>query len=96
MQTELRDEAAISRFLVHCEALVKAATGGEDTVEGRGIEFVALTTPEGGECQICGHDMAEAVVVCRRCRTKHHEQCWKYYRSCSTFGCGEKRFSTSR
>jgi hypothetical protein len=46
----------------------------------------------GGQCQVCGSAMEERVVVCARCRTPHHEECWTYNGSCSTYGCREIRF----
>lgn len=46
-------------------------------------------------CQICGSKIApEAKVVCRRCGTPHHEDCWEFNGRCSTYACGEKRFSS--
>ncbi len=46
------------------------------------------------ECQVCGTAIEEAHrVFCRKCRTAHHEECWQYNDGCSTFACGERRFS---
>jgi hypothetical protein len=43
-------------------------------------------------CPICGSAIApEARVVCRRCGTPHHEDCWEFNGRCSTYACGEKR-----
>ena len=39
-------------------------------------------------CQVCGVGGAGARVVCRSCRTPHHEDCWRYVGRCSTYGCG--------
>ena len=61
----------------------------------KGIEFVQDTVPpEVTEalCQICGETIQADVVFCRRCKTPHHLDCWQYYRACSTYGCGEKRY----
>ncbi|MBV8880604.1 MAG: hypothetical protein JO332_11600 [Planctomycetaceae bacterium] len=45
-------------------------------------------------CQICGSKIEpEAKVVCRRCGTPHHEDCWAFNGRCSTYACGEKRFA---
>jgi hypothetical protein len=53
------------------------------------------TRTEGGECQICGSALrlAAGVVQCSRCRTPHHLECWKYNGRCSTFACGETRYT---
>jgi hypothetical protein len=45
-----------------------------------------------GRCLVCGGPLRENVVHCRRCRTPHHEECWRYFGSCSTYGCREERF----
>ena len=47
----------------------------------------------GGECQVCGSAMEERVVLCAKCRTPHHEECWTYNGSCSTYGCREIRYT---
>jgi len=54
---------------------------------------------EGGDvvCQICGSKIApEAKVVCRRCSTPHHEDCWEFNGRCSTYACGEKKFAPKK
>ncbi|MEQ8789052.1 MAG: RING finger protein [Pirellulaceae bacterium] len=43
-------------------------------------------------CQVCGEPIVDRMVVCRACRTPHHQDCWKYYGACSTYGCGQKTF----
>ncbi|HVR86536.1 MAG TPA: RING finger protein [Planctomycetota bacterium] len=48
-------------------------------------------------CQICGSKItAETKVVCRRCSTPHHEDCWEFNGRCSTYACGEKRFASKK
>jgi hypothetical protein len=32
------------------------------------------------------------MVLCRRCRTPHHHECWEYYGSCAIYGCLETRW----
>jgi hypothetical protein len=32
------------------------------------------------------------MVVCNRCRTPHHEDCWTYYGGCSVYGCRETAY----
>jgi hypothetical protein len=42
-------------------------------------------------------DIAEDVRVnCRRCGTPHHKDCWEFNGQCSTYACGEKRFSSKK
>ena len=51
--------------------------------------------PEAGPavCQVCGAELKPDITVfCRRCRTPHHDDCWKYNEGCSTFACGETKF----
>ena len=53
-----------------------------------------LESPErsGGQCQVCGTEMRDRIVLCARCRTPHHEECWLYMGECSTFACKERRY----
>lgn len=40
-------------------------------------------------CQVCGEALSsKIVVICHRCKTPHHEECWRYNRGCSVYGCG--------
>ena len=60
-----------------------------------GIEFTGdVPLPDVKEviCQICGETITSDMVFCRRCRTPHHQDCWKYYRACSTYGCRETKY----
>jgi hypothetical protein len=60
-----------------------------------GIEFVeeaAEPNVQGAMCQICGEEIEDQVVFCRRCKTPHHQDCWNYYGACSTYGCREKKY----
>lgn len=39
-------------------------------------------------CQVCGTPVElPAPVVCELCETPHHDDCWRYLGSCSTFAC---------
>ncbi len=63
-----------------------------------GIEILDdAAPPEGGTdpvCQVCGARIpAENRVHCRRCRTPHHKDCWEFNQRCSTYACGEQRFT---
>ena len=65
------------------------------------IEFVTkketvVPKAEGSLCQICGDEIHSDIVYCRGCRTPHHEDCWRYYGACSTYGCGETIFLRRR
>jgi len=43
-------------------------------------------------CPICGAPIRQGKVACRRCKTPHHEECWKYFGACSMYACGEKSY----
>jgi len=62
-----------------------------------GIEILDDVPAEASKdpvCQVCGADIASDMrVYCRRCKTPHHKDCWEFNGSCSTYACGEKRFS---
>jgi hypothetical protein len=66
-----------------------------------GIEILEEPGPpadgQSSVCQICDSEIApEARVVCRRCNTPHHQDCWEWNGQCSTYACGEKRFATKK
>ncbi len=61
------------------------ASGIEIVEEGVGAE--AADDPV---CQVCGVAVPRDG---RRCRTPHHKDCWEFNGQCSTYACGEKRFS---
>lgn len=61
-----------------------------------GIEFVdedEVQLVQEAVCQICGEEIVEDLVFCRRCKTPHHLECWQYNGACSTYGCREERFA---
>lgn len=65
-----------------------------------GIEILDEPAPQSpGEdavCQICGSKIpADVRVLCRRCNTPHHKDCWEFNGRCSTYACGEKRFRSN-
>jgi hypothetical protein len=65
----------------------------------RGIEFVEEETAHVlGEvvCKVCGEEICEDLVFCRRCKTPHHRECWQYNGGCCVFGCGETNFEMPR
>ena len=55
-----------------------------------------MNPPQPPECQICGDPMVSDLVVCYRCDTPHHRECWKFNGKCSTFACGHTRFRGER
>lgn len=62
----------------------------------RGIEFLeqqSFQPLDEVKCQVCGDEIREDLVFCRRCKTPHHRECWQYNGACSVFACGETRFS---
>ena len=43
---------------------------------------------EGKQCEICGEPLtARPCVICQRCHTLHHLDCWHYNEGCSVYGC---------
>jgi hypothetical protein len=64
-----------------------------------GIEFLDHGSAQiinDATCQVCGDGIEEEMVVCCRCKTPHHQDCWQYYGACSTYGCQETRFCAPR
>jgi hypothetical protein len=57
-----------------------------------GIAWVATDDADPGLCPVCAAPMTEAVVSCDKCKTPHHEECWRYVGQCSTYACKGKRF----
>lgn len=61
-----------------------------------GIEFLEGTEEaqviEDPICLVCGEAIGNDMVICRRCRTPHHLDCWKYTGCCATYGCRETRY----
>lgn len=56
------------------------------------IRWLESAEGKGGQCQVCGTEMKDGVVLCASCRTPHHEECWLYMGECSTFACRERRY----
>jgi hypothetical protein len=76
------------------EAFVERAIGLSDQLNlavAAGIEFVVGEKPqllEDARCGVCGDRLASEIVVCKRCNTPHHRECWQYGGGCATYGCG--------
>ncbi len=61
-----------------------------------GIDFVSdeqVQIVEEVICQVCGDEILTDMVFCIRCKTPHCKECWQYTGQCSTYGCGETRFT---
>jgi hypothetical protein len=76
------------------EAFVERALALSDQINlslASDIEFVAGDQPqllENARCGVCGESLASEIVICRRCNTPHHLDCWQYSGGCATYGCG--------
>jgi hypothetical protein len=58
-----------------------------------GIEFVAgeeAQLLEESHCGVCGDALVSEIVICSRCNTPHHRDCWQYTGGCSTYACGSR------
>jgi RING finger family protein len=56
-----------------------------------GIEFVAgdeAQVIDEALCCVCCERLTSEIVLCVRCKTPHHRECWEYSGGCSTYGCG--------
>jgi len=71
---------------LHAQALLTHSSG---------IEFEEQSTAQpvdSAMCQVCGDSIESDMIICRRCKTPHHQDCWNYFGRCSTYGCGETRY----
>ncbi len=75
----LRTASDFTRFILDLEG-------------GTGVLWLGEAEIGVGQCQVCGTEMSVAVVECAKCRTPHHEECWRYLGMCSTFACKEKAY----
>jgi len=56
-----------------------------------GIEFIAgdeAQLIDEALCCVCCERLTHEIVLCVRCKTPHHRDCWEYSGGCSTYGCG--------
>lgn len=89
----IRTHADLDNFVRLCLELYEQAM----LTRNDGIAFVAGDkSDEPPKCQVCGEGVLSEMVICRRCLTPHHKECWHYYGSCTTYGCGETRFDEPR
>jgi hypothetical protein len=64
-----------------------------------GIEFLQADEAQvidHANCRICGEEMNGEIVICRRCQTPHHRDCWEYAGGCATYGCRETMYLVPR
>ena len=80
---QLLDLVATARDFV--EALLEIGANS-------GVVWVEEARAAGGQCQVCGTEMADRVVQCAACGTPHHEECWLYAGECSTYACQETAY----
>ena len=62
-----------------------------DTEDGKN-DMISYMTDIVGEFKYYGETITGDAVLCRRCKTPHHQDCWQYYGACSTYGCRETRY----
>ncbi len=60
------------------------------------LDHQTLAPTERCVCLVCGDELLDDVVLCRRCKTPHHRDCWMYFGSCSMYGCREPQFVVAR
>ncbi len=49
-----------------------------------------------GSCRVCGDPIKVPPVLCKRCRTPHHRECWEYFGGCAIFACNTREFVAGR
>jgi hypothetical protein len=95
------DAAELERF-VQCaralyDAVVDGGAGGIEFVDGLSLDADAVVMATVvATCQVCGEQITVDPVLCNRCRTPHHHDCWEYYGQCSTYGCRERGYFRPR
>ena len=53
---------------------------------------ISLDSLSNVECPVCGSQIDQDAVACRKCKTLHCQACWKYNGQCSTYGCGGTQY----
>lgn len=85
----MQEGRLLRQFIEHGYGIVNRLVGA---ATDREVRVQAVTVESDAECQVCGTKVeAEKRVLCRKCRTPHHADCWDYNDGCSTFACGERR-----
>jgi len=84
-----REMSEVVEFLNRASDLAAALAGPATPEE---VQIISASLEKRGACQVCGQDLGDKPVRCRKCKTPHHRECWEYLRVCSTFACGETKF----
>ena len=45
-------------------------------------------------CPVCATPISGSPIICDRCDTPHHDDCWSYAEGCAVFGCKKVNFIT--
>jgi predicted RNA-binding Zn-ribbon protein involved in translation (DUF1610 family) len=96
-QIIVRKPDPISRY-DELQAVVERALELYDQImltRASGIQFLEsdeAQTLNNVVCPVCGENVIQQLVFCRRCKTPYHADCWEFVGACSVYGCGEKRY----
>jgi hypothetical protein len=82
-------ENFVERACALLDQLNLAAAAGIEFVAGEQAELI-----ETARCGVCGESLNSEIVICRRCNTPHHRECWQYGGGCATYGCGSRECAT--
>lgn len=84
-------------FLACMLSRTKGTEGGtvQATARKEGSEAVVLFEVDPGpvempRCPVCACSIDEEPVICPRCATPHHRECWDYAEGCAIFGCDSR------
>jgi len=80
-------EADLQAFIDDCNGLVLRVA---DVALASVAQIEAVAAGKDVKCRVCGTAIEVKRVLCKKCRTPHHEDCWKYNDGCSIFACGER------
>ena len=87
----LRHVPELSLFARLCDVIYDRVLRAWERENGIEILEEAVEPTDAQRCQVCYSGVsADTGVVCRRCRTPHHSDCWQFNGGCATFACGEK------
>jgi hypothetical protein len=76
------------------EVMTLLGASGAGAIQILDVSFDgAVETPT---CQVCGDEVTSNKVICRRCHTPHHRDCWEYNGGCSVYACKERRYIASK
>ena len=93
-------------FAAHPEALLFAVgraleihdrlLAGVEARLAEGVDIVGVGPAEADEagppiCKVCGEPIDAPHVLCARCKTPHHGDCWSFVGGCSIYGCNGKQ-----